>query len=154
MGLQFKESGELLLADGGTALADECCCSAASESDCNDCDPPLHGTYALTVSGLPAPYDYYNGTYTLTAEADVDCSWIKRSQEIGRNQYEFQLIWATGWVVFAAFLMYEEPEPYPSCGPMPIGKSSGMMEMCEPTGVYDDVQGSWSCQGEVMAVIS
>lgn len=55
-------------------LPDDCCCDDTSTNTCNDCSPKItDGNLYVTVSGLVAPLDVYNGSFTLSWIAG--CQW-------------------------------------------------------------------------------
>lgn len=124
------------LPGGGIALFGECCCLT-----CENCDPPLDGTYTVTLSNIYTPgtavLSDYNGAW------DIDflsgCIWYGEFDVYGTSDLQITMEWrddspgdnVSHWFVKAEMLndgcsitwrkVINTALPYPYCVSPPPG---------------------------------
>lgn len=69
-------SGGKLVTTDDPAFCDCCGCPCPPDGCCPNSVATCPGTITLTVSGIPAPFDNQNGTYTLSFDSSKDWVWL------------------------------------------------------------------------------
>jgi len=138
--LKRSQSTGRLLKNAAGHLVRQCSSTTTTTEEpqnaCNNCDPPLHDSYAVTLDGLGGVFGFLNGSHVV--QWVENCRWqvLAGSQDCPggsvRLEYEEDTPDGDFWYVWAA------------CGGGCVKFWRRLVipyEPCHPTGAYSE----WSC---------